>query len=60
MCMLFNLKVDVAFIFWQVNRDDDTVRPSFQDYAQDLKVRMFSLVGSGICVIDHMATVPPD
>lgn len=46
--------------FWQVNRDDDTVRPSFQDYAQDLKVRMFSLVGSGICVIDHMATVPPD
>jgi len=24
-----------------INRDDDTVRPSFQDYAQDLKVSIF-------------------
>ena len=42
-CMHSNSKVDLAFNFLQVNRDDDTVRPSFQDYAQDLKVSIFLL-----------------
>lgn len=44
-----NSKVDLAFNFLQVNRDDDTVRPSFQDYAQDLKVSIFLLEDSGTC-----------
>ena len=42
-------------IFLQINRDDDTVRPSFQDYAQDLKVSIFLSgdLGTCTCVIDR-------
>lgn len=38
---------------FQVNREDDTVRPSFQDYAEDLKVSIdfFCLEDSGTCIM---------